>query len=100
MNDTTGDTGLHTTAIDWVSDDPHLSSNFAPVGPEIEAADLPVAGRIPEAERGISAQRLQPAVQASRLRLSVLRRRNDPLRLAVHFTAVQDACHDRPPMGP
>ena len=52
MNDTTGDTGLHTTAIDWVSDDPHLSSNFAPVGPEIEAADLPVAGRIPEVLSG------------------------------------------------
>jgi carotenoid cleavage dioxygenase len=37
-----------TSAIDWTSDDPHLSGNFAPVGPELDAADLPViAGRIP-----------------------------------------------------
>ncbi len=34
--------------VTWVSDDPHLSGNFAPVGREIDAADLPViAGRIP-----------------------------------------------------
>ena len=40
---------LHTGAIDWASDDPHLSGNFAPVGPEIDAGELPVvAGRIPE----------------------------------------------------
>ncbi len=37
-----------TAAITWVSDDPYLSGNFAPVGPELDAADLPViAGRIP-----------------------------------------------------
>ncbi len=35
--------------IAWVSDDPHLSGNFAPIGPELNAADLPViAGRIPQ----------------------------------------------------
>ena len=40
---------LETADITWVSDDPYLSGNFAPVGPEIDAADLPViAGRIPE----------------------------------------------------
>ena len=34
--------------ITWVSDDPYLNGNFAPVGPELDAADLPViAGRIP-----------------------------------------------------
>src|SRR5215470_12081907 len=39
---------LETEEINWVSDDPHLSGNFAPVGPEIDAADLPViSGRIP-----------------------------------------------------
>jgi hypothetical protein len=39
---------LETAQITWVSDDPHLSGNFAPIGPEIDAADLPViAGRIP-----------------------------------------------------
>jgi carotenoid cleavage dioxygenase len=33
----------------WRSDDPHLSGNFAPIGPEIEVDDLPViAGRIPD----------------------------------------------------
>jgi carotenoid cleavage dioxygenase-like enzyme len=53
MTATARDTKLHTAAIDWVSDDPHLSGNFAPVGPEIDAADLPVmAGRIPEELRG------------------------------------------------
>lgn len=31
---------LITAPIAWTSDDPHLSGNFAPVGPEIEAADL------------------------------------------------------------
>ncbi|MCR0981482.1 carotenoid oxygenase family protein [Roseomonas populi] len=44
---------LDTAAIDWVSEDPHLSGNFAPIGPEIDAADLPVtAGRIPPDLRG------------------------------------------------
>ena len=39
---------LETEEITWVSDDPHLSGNFAPIGPEVDAADLPViAGRIP-----------------------------------------------------
>jgi carotenoid cleavage dioxygenase-like enzyme len=39
---------LETEEIKWVSDDPHLSGNFAPIGPEIDAADLPViSGRIP-----------------------------------------------------
>ena len=53
MISTAGDTGLHTAAIDWVSDDPHLSGNFAPIGPEIDAVDLPViAGRIPEGLSG------------------------------------------------
>ncbi len=41
-------TALETADITWTSDDPHLSGNFAPIGPEIDAADLPViAGRIP-----------------------------------------------------
>ena len=35
--------------IGWVSDDPHLSGNFAPIGREVDVADLPViAGRIPD----------------------------------------------------
>jgi carotenoid cleavage dioxygenase len=39
---------LETAAISWVSDDPYLSGNFAPIGPEVDSADLPViAGRIP-----------------------------------------------------
>jgi carotenoid cleavage dioxygenase-like enzyme len=39
---------LETANITWTSDDPHLSGNYAPIGPEIDAADLPViAGRIP-----------------------------------------------------
>jgi carotenoid cleavage dioxygenase len=39
---------LESAGITWVSDDPHLSGNFAPVGPELDVADLPViAGRIP-----------------------------------------------------
>jgi carotenoid cleavage dioxygenase-like enzyme len=41
-------TALETADIGWTSDDPHLSGNFASIGPEIDAADLPViAGRIP-----------------------------------------------------
>ncbi|WP_181832922.1 carotenoid oxygenase family protein [Bosea caraganae] len=40
--------GLVTADITWTSDDPHLSGNFASIGPEIEARDLPVIfGRIP-----------------------------------------------------
>jgi carotenoid cleavage dioxygenase len=39
---------LETAEIPWVSSDPYLSGNFAPIGPEVDAADLPViAGRIP-----------------------------------------------------
>src|SRR5262245_23636268 len=39
---------LVTSDITWTSSDPHLSGNFAPIGPEIEARDLPViSGRIP-----------------------------------------------------
>jgi carotenoid cleavage dioxygenase-like enzyme len=39
---------LQTEEIKWASDDPHLSGNFAPVGPEIDTTDLPVvSGRIP-----------------------------------------------------
>src|SRR5262245_28181064 len=39
---------LHTEPITWTSNDPHLSGNFAPVGPELDTGDLPViAGRIP-----------------------------------------------------
>jgi hypothetical protein len=39
---------LETANISWTSDDPHLSGNHAPIGPEIDAADLlVVAGRIP-----------------------------------------------------
>src|SRR3954447_2352503 len=53
MVSATGNSDLVTDPITWVSDDPHLSGNFAPVGPEIDAADLPVvAGRIPEELRG------------------------------------------------
>jgi len=44
---------LRRAPIDWTSDDPHLSGNFAPIGPEIDAEDLPVvAGRIPPELRG------------------------------------------------
>src|SRR5689334_2956792 len=44
----TGSSALESDGITWVSDDPHLSGNFAPVGPELDVADLPViAGRIP-----------------------------------------------------
>ena len=39
--------------ITWVSDDPHLSGAFAPIGPEIEAADLTVlSGAIPADLKG------------------------------------------------
>ena len=39
---------LETADITWVSDDPYLSGNFAPVSRELDATDLPViAGRIP-----------------------------------------------------
>jgi carotenoid cleavage dioxygenase-like enzyme len=39
--------------ITWTSSDAHLSGNFAPIGQEIEASDLPViAGRIPQDLRG------------------------------------------------
>jgi carotenoid cleavage dioxygenase len=41
-------TALEAAEITWVSDNPYLSGNFAPVGPERDVADLPViAGRIP-----------------------------------------------------
>jgi carotenoid cleavage dioxygenase len=44
---------LETTQITWTSDDPHLSGNFAPVGPELDVDNLPViAGRIPPDLRG------------------------------------------------
>ncbi len=44
---------LETRDIAWTSDDPHLSGNYAPIGPEIDADDLPVvAGRIPADLRG------------------------------------------------
>lgn len=39
--------------IAWTSDDPHLSGNFAPIGTEVDAPDLPViAGSIPEGLKG------------------------------------------------
>jgi carotenoid cleavage dioxygenase-like enzyme len=45
---------LETEEITWVSDDPHLSGSFAPVGREVDAADLPViAGRIPPELSGV-----------------------------------------------
>lgn len=44
----------YTAEIGWVSDDPHLSGNFAPIGREVNVADLPVvAGRIPEDLSGV-----------------------------------------------
>jgi carotenoid cleavage dioxygenase len=49
MAGTATDTGLEPAGTGWASDDPHLSGNFAPVGREVDVADLPVvAGRIPE----------------------------------------------------
>jgi hypothetical protein len=40
--------------ITWISDDPHLSGNFAPVGQEVDAADLPViAGATVAAHREV-----------------------------------------------
>ena len=43
-----------TDPIDWVSDDPHLSGAFAPIGPEIEATDLTVlSGAIPPDLKGV-----------------------------------------------
>ena len=55
-----------------------------PVGPEIDAADLPVvAGRIPEELSGAYLRNgVQPAVQAIVLHLPVRRRRDDPCRLS------------------
>jgi carotenoid cleavage dioxygenase len=45
---------LQTAAIAWTSDDPHLSGNFAPIGPEVDVSDLPVvAGRIPPDLSGV-----------------------------------------------
>ncbi|MCX5496249.1 carotenoid oxygenase family protein [Kaistia dalseonensis] len=45
---------LRTAPIDWVSDDPQLSGNFAPIGPEIAADDLEVtAGAIPPELSGV-----------------------------------------------
>lgn len=42
-----------TEPISWVSDDPHLSGVFAPIGPEIEATDLTVlSGAIPPDLKG------------------------------------------------
>jgi carotenoid cleavage dioxygenase-like enzyme len=39
---------LETRNITWTSDDPHLSGNYAPIGPEIDVGNLPVVtGRIP-----------------------------------------------------
>jgi carotenoid cleavage dioxygenase-like enzyme len=44
---------MQTAEINWVSNDPHLSGNFAPIGPELNVGDLPViAGRIPEGLSG------------------------------------------------
>ena len=45
---------LETADITWTSDDPHLSGNFAPIGPEIDATDLPmISGRIPPDLNGV-----------------------------------------------
>ena len=47
-------TDLVTSPLDWSSDDPHLSGNFMPIGPEIEANDLPVvSGKIPDDLSGV-----------------------------------------------
>lgn len=41
-------------SIDWTSDNPHLSGNFAPIGAEIDAPELTViSGRIPEDLSGV-----------------------------------------------
>ena len=46
--------GRDVADVGWVSDDPHLCGSFAPVGREVDVADLPVvAGRIPEDLRGV-----------------------------------------------
>jgi carotenoid cleavage dioxygenase len=40
--------GLKAAEIDWISDNPHLKGNFAPIGTELSRYSLPVvAGRIP-----------------------------------------------------
>jgi carotenoid cleavage dioxygenase-like enzyme len=45
---------LETAPITWTSEDPHLSGNFAPIGPEIDANDLQVvSGKIPADLRGV-----------------------------------------------
>jgi carotenoid cleavage dioxygenase len=45
--------GLGAGDLVWTSEDPHLSGAFAPVGRELDVADLPVtAGRIPPELRG------------------------------------------------
>jgi carotenoid cleavage dioxygenase-like enzyme len=44
---------LETADITWTSDDPHLSGNYAPMGPEIDVGNLPVvAGAISPDLRG------------------------------------------------
>jgi carotenoid cleavage dioxygenase len=44
---------LETAPITWTSDDPHLSGNFASIGPELDVANLSViAGKIPPDLRG------------------------------------------------
>lgn len=54
MTGTATTSGLQTTEIGWVSDDPHLGGNFAPIGPEVHVGDLPVvAGRIPADLSGV-----------------------------------------------
>jgi Retinal pigment epithelial membrane protein len=46
--------GRDAAEVGWVSDDPHLSGSFAPVGREVDVADLPVvAGRIPKDLSGV-----------------------------------------------
>ena len=42
------------SAITWTSDDPHLAGNFAPIGSEVDVAELPVvAGSIPAHLSGV-----------------------------------------------
>jgi carotenoid cleavage dioxygenase-like enzyme len=44
---------IETADITWTSEDPHLTGNYAPIGPEIDVSNLPVvAGRIPSDLRG------------------------------------------------